>query len=316
MNDAPPTTRPARARLTSFPVARVAGIEVRVHFTFLILVALFAAAAPEPGVAAAFVSVGWLLSVFACVVIHEFSHCVVARRRGGQVHEILLFPLGGVSKLDRLPERPADEFAVAIAGPLMSLALAGAFAVVALTKGDALLPIDVLRGAWFARLAWLNLLLAGFNLLPAFPLDGGRVYRSLLERHADLETATRKATRVGHGFAVALIVAGLLFDIWLVLIGFFVYFGASAEQAATIMHLRLAGHRVREVMRTDIDRLPTLPSPDRGSAAPDDLLTDELVNTVATTPTREIAVVEGGELVGVLRIEDIQRFLESAPTRR
>jgi len=312
MTDTPQAAAPPRARVTSFPVARVAGIEVRVHFSFLLLVALFAMAAPEPGITAALVSVGWLLSIFACVVIHEFAHCVVARRRGGQVHEILLFPLGGVSKLDRLPERPADEFAVAIVGPLMSLALAAGFAMLAVAKGDALIPIDLLYGGWFVRLAWLNLLLAAFNLLPAFPLDGGRVYRSLLERHLDLETATRKATRVGHGFAIALIVGGLFFDIWLVLIGIFVYFGASAEQAATIMHIRLAGHRVREVMRTDIDRLTALPSTDVVFAAPDDFLTDELVSTVATTPHREIAVMEANRLVGVLRIEDIQRFLEAA----
>jgi CBS domain-containing protein len=106
-------------------------------------------------------------------------------------------------------------------------------------------------GPILPRIAWFNLLVGGFNLLPAFPLDGGRVFRALLERHRDLETATRQSARVGRVLAVLLIVVGLLLNFWLALIGLFVYFGASAEEAATIVHLRLKGLRVADAMLLD-----------------------------------------------------------------
>ena len=228
----------------SIVVARISAIDIRVHASFLILVALFAWAAPEPGASGAAWSLLWLVALFASVVVHELAHCVVARRRGGEVHEILLFPLGGISKLEHLPETAADEFAIAIVGPLTSLALGVVALGVGAGLGGSVVPIDLLGGAWLVRLGWLNLILGVFNLLPAFPLDGGRVLRAFLERRHDLIRATRIATRVGHALAVALIFIGVLFDFWLALIGIFVYLGASAEEAGTIVHARLRGRRV------------------------------------------------------------------------
>ena len=191
--------------------------------------------------------------------MHELAHCVVARRHGGEVHEILLFPLGGVSKLEHLPETARDEFAVAIAGPLTSLGLGRRGTAVSVPRSGVARP-DRPRSAasWLVRLGWLNLILGVFNLLPAFPLDGGRVLRALLERRHDLLTATRIATRVGHVLAGVLIVVGVLFDLWLALIGMFVYFGATAEEAGTIVHARLRGHRVREL----VIRAPNLTADD------------------------------------------------------
>ena len=303
-----------RVRRASFPVARIVGIEIRVHLTFLLLVALFAYAGPEAGFGSAWQAVLWLLAIFGCVLVHEFAHSLVARRRGGEVREILLLPLGGVSKLEHLPERPADEFAIAIVGPLASFALAAAAAVGCALTGRDLLPVDLIGGAWLARLAWLNLLLGMFNLLPAFPLDSGRVFRSILERRHDLETATRIATRVGHTFAIGLVTIGILFDPWLVFIGVFVYFGASAEEKATIIHLRLRGHRVRDVMRTYLDQVVPRPNIGEHVLAPDDLLSDEMVASVLESPDRQLAVVADGALVGVVRIEDIERLVHAGPT--
>lgn len=303
--------RPPRSH-TSFRVARVSGIEVRVHWTFLLLLALFAWAGPQSGFGSSWAAVVWVVLLFACVVAHEFSHSIVARRRGGDVHEILLFPLGGVSKLEHLPEAPADEFAIAIAGPLCSLGLAAAAALLAVGLGRPLLPPDLVRGPWLARMAWANALLAAFNLIPAFPLDGGRVFRSLLERRMDLLGATRVATRVGHALALTFVAVGIVADLWLVFIGVFVYFGASAEERATIIHTRLKGHQVFEVMRVDLDRTGV---PSRAHAVgPDDLLTDELVAEVAASPTRELAVVEHDEVIGVLRLEDIERLVSRPGT--
>lgn len=284
----------------------MSGIDLRVHVSFLVLVALFAAAAPEPGVTSALTNVVWLVVIFACVVVHELAHCFVARARGAHVEEILLFPLGGVSRLRNIPESPRDEFAIAIVGPITSIGLGAFAAVLCLATGRSLLPLDFVAGAWLARLAWLNLILGVFNLLPAFPLDGGRVFRSLLERNRDLEAATRVATRVGHAFAGGLIVAGFLFDIWLALIGVFVYFGASAEEAATIVHARLRGHRVREVMRAEVGGEDT---PPETVVDADARLDDDVLAVVQAAPGHRVAVQADGQIVGVLRLEDIGRFV-------
>lgn len=305
-----PATRPGRR--ASFPIARIAGIEIRVHVSFLILVALFVAAAPEPGVRSALLSVGWLLAIFGCVVIHEFAHSLVARTRGVGVHEILLLPLGGISKMERLPERAQDEFAIAIVGPLTSFGLAAFAAALCSLTGRALLPVDLIDGAWLAKLAWLNLILGGFNMIPAFPLDGGRVFRSFLERNHSLEDATLIATRVGHAFAVVLVVGGFFFDIWLMLIGAFIYFGASAEQTATIVHIRLSGHTVADAMRTDMDRIPTGPWISAPAISPQDPLSDELIGRLAGAAERQLPVSESGRIIGVLRLEDVNRLIAAA----
>ncbi len=248
--DVRPRRRPVTHRL-SVSIGHVFGIDIRVHATFLLLVALFVLAYSGSGVPGVAAGLAWLVVIFACVVIHELAHSLVARRRGGVVHEIVLLPIGGVSKLERLPESPADELAIAIAGPLASLAIGVLAAAAALALGQSLLPVDMFAGPILPRIAWFNLLVGAFNLLPAFPLDGGRVFRALLERHRDLETATRQSARVGRVLAVLLIVVGLLLNFWLALIGLFVYFGASAEEAATIVHLRLKGLRVVDAMLLD-----------------------------------------------------------------
>ncbi|MGZ8762046.1 MAG: site-2 protease family protein [Acidimicrobiia bacterium] len=297
----------------SIVVARIAAIDIRVHVSFLVLVVLFAVAAPEPGVIGALWSLVWLVAVFGSVVLHELAHCVVARARGADVHEILLFPLGGISKLERLPETPRDEFAVAIVGPLASLGIGATAAVLCVATGRDLLPFDLLTGAWLERIAWLNLILGAFNLLPAFPLDGGRVLRSLLERHRDLLAATRVATRTGHVLAGLLIAVGVLFDPWLALIGAFVYFGASAEEAATIVHVRLQGHRVRDLMRPLTGGSA---GPPREAGATLDADTPLDVDVVARLQAAHgvATVVADGREVGELRLDDVSRFVAEQET--
>jgi Zn-dependent protease len=289
----------------SIVVARIASIDIRVHASFLLLVALFAWAAPEPGGAGVAWSLLWLVALFGSVVVHELAHCLVARHRGGEVHEILLFPLGGISKLERLPETPADEFAVAIVGPLTSLGLGVVALAVGAALGGSLVPIDLLGGAWFVRLGWLNLILGVFNLLPAFPLDGGRVLRSLLERRRDLIGATRIATRVGHALAVALVVVGVLFDFWLALIGIFVYLGASAEEAGTIVHERLRGHRVRELVL----RAPNLTADEGEVVSIDEPLDVELVGRLERA-SGSLIVMDHGAPVGLLLLSDVKDLLD------
>jgi Zn-dependent protease len=239
------------SRASSFSIGHVAGIDIRVHLTFFLLVALFAMGSSRAGGPGVVGDLLWLAIIFACIVVHELAHSLVAQSRGALVREIVLLPIGGVSRLENLPESPPDELAIAIVGPAASVALAGAAALVAVGFRQPLLPIDLYGGPLLARLVWFNLIIAGFNLLPAFPLDGGRVFRALLERRYDLERATRVAARVGRALAMTLVAVGLWVNLWFVIIGVFVYFGASAEEAATIVHVRLRGSRIADVMLLD-----------------------------------------------------------------
>jgi stage IV sporulation protein FB len=244
----PPSTTRTAGRSWSFPIGRIAGIELRVHVTFFLLVALFAAAGTEPGGPGALASVGWLFIIFACVVAHELAHCFVGRAKGAVVEEIVLLPIGGVSKLEKLPGTPRAELEMAIAGPAASILLAAIAGGVAVLVQQPLIPIDLYAGSLVSRIFWFNLLIAGFNLLPAFPLDGGRVFRALLEERYDLVRSTRIAARLGRAVAITLVVVGIFFNVWLVIIGVFVYLGASAEEAATIVHVRLEHHVVGDAM--------------------------------------------------------------------
>jgi Zn-dependent protease len=217
------------------PIGSFAGIQVRIHLTFVALVLLVAwssAAMGEDVVDA----VGWLLIIFGCVVVHELAHSLVARRRGVEVHEIDLLPIGGVSQMDRMPERSDDELAIALAGPLASVGIAVVAAAVAGVMGVDLLPVAPWSGAIVARLVWMNLLLAGFNLVPAFPSDGGRVLRALLERDRPRVVATQQAAQVGRVIAVVLMVVGALWSIWLIVIGVFIWWSGRAEEAAVVVH--------------------------------------------------------------------------------
>lgn len=229
-------------------VGRLAGIDIRLHPLLLVLLALVLAGSATEDGGGLWQGATWIVLVFSCVLVHELAHSIVARSRGVAVRDIVLLPFGGVSEMERLPERPGDELVIAAVGPLTSMAIAAGAAVVAVVAGQPLLPVDLLEGPLLHRLVWFNAVLGAFNLLPAFPMDGGRVLRAGLALRWNLERATRVAATVGRSLAVAMAVVGIAVDLWLAVIAVFVYFGASAEEIATRAHVRLAGHRVSEVM--------------------------------------------------------------------
>ena len=207
-----------------------------------------AGSAPEgPGVA---ISLLWLVLIFSCVVVHELAHCFVGRPRGAVVHEIVLLPIGGVSKLEHLPETPSDELAMAIAGPAASV---GSPRLPAPPRCWRTSPAADRTLRWIA--ARRSLLVqpdhCGVQPVARVPPRRWAGVSRLLERRYDLERATRLAARIGRGVAVVLILSGVLFDLWLAIIGVFVYFGASAEEVATIVHVRLGGQRVSDAMLLD-----------------------------------------------------------------
>jgi len=151
-------------------VARLFGIDIRVHWTFLLLIALVALVSTDRS--QFLMNLLWILAVFGSVLPHELSHCFVARRRGAVVNDILLTPIGGMSEMQRIPQAPSDEAMIAVVGPLTSVALGLAIAGIGALTGARLWPPTLFAGSWFARLAWLNLGLGGFNLLPALPWTG------------------------------------------------------------------------------------------------------------------------------------------------
>jgi len=216
----------------SVPLGRVAGIPLRLHWTFFLLIALVAAVDGSSGAKSVVVGLVWIVALFTSVVVHEIAHCIVARRRGAHVLGIVLFPLGGLSQIDAMPEAPNDELAVAIFGPMTSLALGVILLTTGLLLGVHIWPPALFVGSWWARLGWLNLLLGAFNLLPALPMDGGRVLRALLARHRSNLEATLAAGRIARYVGVAMLAVGFLYDIWLLLIGIFVLMGARAEEEA------------------------------------------------------------------------------------
>jgi Zn-dependent protease len=234
------------------PLGRLAGIPVYVHASFLLLAGLIALEETQPHSLGVVDATLWVIAIFACVVVHELAHSILARRKGATVRSIILLPIGGVSQIEGMPEFWGDELEVAAAGPLASIGLAVLAGVAAVATGRHLTPVTIYGGAFLPRLAWANLLLGGFNLLPAFPLDGGRVLRAALERRHDVMTATRWAAQVGRLLAGTMVVAGLFWNLWLVFIGAFVWFGATMEEQSTVVHTRLSHRLVRQFMRAPV----------------------------------------------------------------
>ncbi len=250
----------------SLPLGSVAGIRVTVHLSFFILVLLVVVDASQPGGLGIASGLLWLILIFASVLIHELAHSLLAQAKGAVVRCITLLPIGGVSQIEGMPQRWADELAIAAVGPLASIGLALLAAVASIFTGAHLLTVNIYGGALLPRLAWLNLILGLFNLLPAFPLDGGRVLRAALQRRYSLELATRMAALAGRIIGAVMVVVGLTWDVWLILVGAFVIFGAAQEEAATIAHVRLQGRKVRQFMWTSIltiDARQPLPLADR-----------------------------------------------------
>ena len=191
-------TAPGAPRQTrgSVPIGRIWHVEIRLHWTFLALLFLVLWLYSGAGRRAVAADLLWIAAIFGSVLVHELAHCVVARRRGAVVDDILLTPLGGLSQLHEMPEAPGDELAIAIVGPLTNFVLAVGLTVGGLVTGARLWAPTLFAGSWFARLLWMNVLLGAFNLLPALPMDGGRVLRAALARRYDRYTATAMAAHV------------------------------------------------------------------------------------------------------------------------
>jgi Zn-dependent protease/predicted transcriptional regulator len=237
----------------SWRIATVAGIPIRVHVTFLAIPAVFALQGwAQGGLHAATEEVLFILAIFVCVALHELGHSLVALSFGIRVRDITLLPIGGVAQLERVPENPGREIMLALAGPLVNIVIAGGL-FIGLALRSAVSPwqgMGLFGEHLLPRIMFVNLWLAGFNLLPSFPMDGGRVLRGVLGQFMPRVRATRIAATVGRGMAVLFGILGLVMGVHIVLIfiALFVYMGATAEEQQVRMHEQLAGLTARDAM--------------------------------------------------------------------
>ena len=275
-------------------IARIADIDVRIHITFLALLAWIAwASYASSGTIAGIVDgVLLLIVVFGIVVLHEFAHALTARRFGIKTRDITLLPIGGVSSLERMPDEPRQELLVAVAGPALNLVLAAILALLALALGHSLLPSPELESVpMLVGLVWINVVLGVFNLLPAFPMDGGRVLRAILALRMSQVRATRVAAGLGQAMALLFGLVGLFISPVLVFIALFLWMGASGEarvaQAKFIAH----GIPVTAAMVRELEAV----SPELPVAAP--------LRRVLETFQHDFPVVEDDRVVGMLSRE-------------
>jgi Zn-dependent protease/predicted transcriptional regulator len=251
----------------SFSIGTVLGSELRVHATFLLLLAWIETAAfASGGPIAALVNIAFVLALFACVVAHEFGHALMARRYGVRTPDITLLPIGGMARLEKIPEAPAQEIAVALAGPAVNIVIWGGLTLL-FGAGDslsALGAIDDTGEGFVARLAAINLFLAVFNMIPAFPMDGGRVLRAALAIGMDRVRATKIAATAGQAIAFGFGFLGLTSgNPLLLLIAIFVFLAAMAESSDVALHDLAKGFLARDAIITSYEAL----SPDASMKA-------------------------------------------------
>jgi Zn-dependent protease/predicted transcriptional regulator len=283
----------------SIKVASVADIKVKVHITFILLLVWLAVVYyGMGGMAAAVDGVLFFCLVFLCVVLHEFGHAIAAKRYGIRTPDITLLPIGGVARLERMPDKPSQEVVVAVAGPLVNVVICGVLAVVAALVFDRMPdmnPFQKPEHNLVGRLIGVNAMLVVFNMIPAFPMDGGRVLRALLAMRMPYGRATHIAATVGQGFAFFIGFAGLLGpNILLIVLGVFLYMGAAGESAYAQMRDISTGLHVSSAMVTDF------------RAVPDTATLDDVIDVLLATSQHEFPVVrEGGELCGLLTRDDL-----------
>ena len=286
----------------AWKIGQFAGIGVYIHATFLILVVwvLFVYWNDAHTIRGMVSGLLFTLALFACVVLHEFGHALMARRYGIRTLNITLLPIGGVSRLERMPDQPKQEFCVAFMGPAVSISIAILLFLV-LRAAGASVSLESLSSwtaaSFFARLMIANATLAIFNLLPAFPMDGGRIFRALLARFVDSQKATNIAAGVGHVIAVLFAVLGLFTNPFLVLIALFIWMGATQEATMAQVKSTLEGVSAGEVMVTDFTPL-----------SPEDPL-ERAVDLILHGRQQDFPVLENGRLVGMLGNKDLLRAL-------
>jgi len=293
----------------AWKIGRLAGIDLYMHATFLLLVGFIVVVnwTQSHNIDQTMFGVVFVLLIFACIVLHELGHALTARRYGIRTKDIVLLPIGGVARLERMPEDPNQELLVAVAGPAVNVVIAAVLLVSLGLAGR----LPTLRQAetiswtvhdFFSSLIAVNVWLVLFNLIPAFPMDGGRVLRALLAKRMDYTDATQVAAHVGQGIAFVFGFLGLFFDPFLLFIALFVWMGASGEAGMVQMRTSLGGIPVQRVMLTDFQTL-----------LPDNTL-DQAVEHILSCWQQDFPVVFGTHVLGILTREDLMRAIAQGGT--
>jgi Zn-dependent protease/CBS domain-containing protein len=285
----------------SYTIGRIAGTDIKVHVTFVLVLGWWAIIGyAEGGLPAALISALSLLALFACIILHEFGHILTARRFGVRTPDVILLPIGGVARLERIPEEPRQELLIAVAGPAVTLAIAIIlFLVLRLSGSNADVTQLSEHQPFLAQLATINIYLLLFNLIPAFPMDGGRVLRAVLASRLGLVRGTRIAATLGQALAVL----GGFYGITrsepiLVLVAFFVFLGANAEAAAVETRAAGEGLQVRQMMVTDFRTVPIHAT------------LNQAVDLLLSGEQREFPVVDNlGRTEGILTRDNLIRGL-------
>jgi Zn-dependent protease/CBS domain-containing protein len=293
----------------SFNIGRIAGTAILVHVTFVLFLGwIFVASWVAGGPESAWQALAFMLLLFACVVAHEFGHIFTARAFGVTTPDVVLLPIGGVARLERIPEEPWQEFLIAIAGPLVNVVIAIVLVLLAGAQVNAvnLYAVENPAASMIDRLAAVNLFLAVFNMIPAFPMDGGRVLRAVLAARMGYVRATEIAAFVGQGVAFALGFIGLLYNPLLIFIAIFVYLAASSEAHLVAIRAMSRGVPVSAAMMTQFATLTP------------EAHVEEAVQTLLRTSQGEFPVVDAtGKPVGLLGRSDLIRALkERGPDAR
>ncbi|MBL9143638.1 MAG: site-2 protease family protein [Verrucomicrobiaceae bacterium] len=282
----------------SFKLGRFLGIDVYIHLTFLVLLAFIGASHWMAGqnLADALGGMVFFILLFGCVLLHEYGHALMARKFGIGTRDIILLPFGGVASLERMPDKPSQELWVALAGPAVNVVIALGLALWLTLTGtwEPLSQIGPVHGNLAERLLAVNLGLVAFNMLPAFPMDGGRVLRALLAMKLDHARATRIAATIGKGMAAVFGIAGLFGNPMLLVIAFFVWMGASQEANASSMKSAFHGVTVREAMVTDF-----------ASVSSHSTLGDVSRLILATSQQDFPVINHDGRAIGMLTSEDV-----------
>ncbi len=297
---------------TSIKIATILDIPIKIHFTFIFILALFAWAfsietftlfgftlgfGDYPISFSLKILLGSLVAIFLfiCVLLHELGHSYITQQYGHNINSITLFIFGGSSESEEIPKDPKKEISIAIAGPLVSIIIGLIlYAIFIIFEPIANTLSITLVVNLIGTLAFYNLILAGFNLIPAFPIDGGRVLRAALALKMTHKKATKTAANIGKGIAVAMAIFGLFFNIWLVLIAVFIFFGATQEQKTTEISDTLEGKKISDIMDKDVK-----------TASPD-LSVQQIYEKMKETRQFVYPVVDNQRVVGVISSEDLK----------
>lgn len=285
----------------SWKIATIAGIPIYIHSTF-VLILLWVGwinASRGQGLVATLAGIVFVLTLFGCVLLHELGHALTARRYGIRTRDITLLPIGGLARLERMPDDPRQEFWVALAGPAVNVVIAVSLFFLLTLQGryEPVVRVSITAGSFLERIMVVNVILVVFNMLPAFPMDGGRVLRAVLAMRIDYARATQLAASVGQGMALLFAFVGLLYNPFLVFIALFVWIGATQEAGMVRMRSALSGIPVAHAMITEFHTL----DPQQPLA--------HAVSLTLTTAQKDFPVVELGQVVGVLTQAELFRAL-------